>query len=239
MKLNILLLSLISAVSFTGVNKPSSVNQTQNRIQNKPLLRWITHGPLLINASETYYFDVDNPNHDKTYPDYTYYGTFNPNVGVNEADYSAFAYDSTDTSVRLIPQYSLSEISDVRSEGLAFFGLSYLNLLPDHCAIADDTRHLNDCFSVFRLSNGANPRIGRGIVLFRSSANGTFYGWDNYQSLEDFQRNPALRVAFEVNRYVQIAMLYEVDNFDNRWLFKNHEYYHNVGIYSFYTTPQN
>ena len=39
------------------------------------------------------------------------------------------------------------------------------------------------------------------------------------------------------NLYVQIAILYEVHNWDNGWwLWQNNWYYHNIGIYTFHTT---
>jgi hypothetical protein len=46
-----------------------------------------------------------------------------------------------------------------------------------------------------------------------------------------------MRLAFPAGMVVQIAVLYELDNYDTGWwIFQNHVYYHEVAIYQFNTT---
>lgn len=240
--------SVIFMLLFSQLGGISFKSNTSN---SKKANYWFTHGPIVINVNETYSFEthtdadygetdevysVSNPDHREIQPLYRSNSSgVDPMYAVNESSYRVFGEDCTSTQT-ILPVFSFYSSPNVNSNGTAYIGLEYDPHLPSNCTITSDTRYLKDTNGYLQLGSGANPRINEGLLLYRSSVTGNFNLWDGYVYLSDFRNNPSLRVNFQPNRYVQLAILYEIDNYDNGWLFKKHKYYHTLGIYCFYTT---
>lgn len=244
------LLSLSTGSNTLGspANAYESVRDDEHEIgapHAKRKVRWFSHGEEIINGTELYGFDTspqysaDNPDHTTTYAAYdpTPSGGVTAMTAVNESSFVVFAADSTEDEFDFSCRYSLSSSPEINSNGTSYVGVRYTPYLPPNCEICSDSRTLGTANGVWHLASGASPTIGTGILLYRSNSTGSFSTWDGYQYLSDFQNNPNLRIAFGPNLYVQIAILYEVHNWDNGWwLWQNNWYYHNIGIYTFHTT---
>jgi len=248
MKKLFLLLGLFSAmVEFTGADFGAQHNTlellaTPHSIKRQVITpMWITHAASLINVTETYDFetetgyDATNTDQRNFFPTYTDGGV--QGVYVNETSYDAFAVDSTNVSLSLHPLRNLSTASYDNSNGVANFFMSYNPYLASRCAISDDSRTLAQTGAYFHLTSGAGPTIHQGVLLYRSNTTGNYSGWDGYVYLNTWQTNPSCRISFAGGLVVQLAMLYEIDNYDTGWwVFQKHVYYHVVGIYKFNTT---
>ena len=202
--------------------------------------KWFTHGEEIINGTEFYGFDTSNqfnsstPDHTTTYAAYS--GGVTNMVAVNESSFYPYGYDSTSQRFDFTCRYSLGSSAEIIANGAAHVGVSYSPYLPGNCEICYDSRALGDAAPFWQLADGESPVIANGILLHRSNSTGNFTTWDGYVYLDAFIENPNLRLYFGANQVVQIAILYEIHNYDNGWwIFQNHRYYHNIGIYCFET----
>lgn len=249
------LLSLALTSFGYGINKhnidnSNIANQRSSLINRKavnPL--WITYNPTLINTTHTYDFDTynepfsngqhyssDNPDYNLIVP--KYYDGMVANY-VNASCFLAFAYDSTNERKDIPPASGFMNWSNISSNGKAFFGIDTSIMLPYSCEISDDNMQLKNCNSAFWFPDSSiNPTIRKGLLLYRSSYDGSFSGWDGYYYLDKFASSD-LRIQFNENKYCQVVILYEVHNFDDGWwIFQNHEYYNVVGVYNFRTSDK-
>lgn len=204
--------------------------------------KWFTHGELIINGTEYYGFDTsdlynfNDPDHTTKYAEYTPSGV-NPITAVNESSFTVFATDYSEEEFEFSCRYSLLSSPEINSEGTSYVGVQYTPYIPPNCEICYDTRTLGTADSAWHLTSGASPEVGTGILLYRSNSTGSFLTWDGYKYLSSFQNDSSLRLPFGPNLCVQIAILYEVHNWDDGWwLWQHHSYFHNIGIYTFQTT---
>lgn len=253
------LVPALSAAAFLppfGQTSFALINSTQPQAlfrQKKNAVNWIIHSSTLTNLTETYSFatnsnyddsndypnspySIDNPDRRQYFPTYNDGGV--QGYYVNETLFEAYCQDETGETIQLTPDESLNTFSSLNAEGSAAFWISSSGHIPSRTLLSNDTKSLAYVNSYFHLTSGASPAIGTGIILYRSNTINSFTTWDGYYSISSFTSNSSLRITFPAGRYVQVAMLYELDNYDTGWwIFQQHIYYHVGGFYSFYTAP--
>ncbi|MBR6055794.1 MAG: hypothetical protein IKP56_01185 [Bacilli bacterium] len=244
-------LSLLLCAAFIYSNTPSQEKSLKHGDSLIPtdirgLLGSSGHSELIINGTEDYDFNTTNmythlsPDHRRTVALYGQTGDPSSLTAVNETSYFVSGTDSTNVTYTFNCSYSLLPETNLNSEGTCSVSVNLQAHLPDNCEIEYDNRTLDDLSSYFQLSNyqgNTYPEVGHGILLHRSNGTGNFTTWDGFVPLDSFITTPTLQIQFSAGLYVQLAILYEIHNWDNGWwIFQNHKYYHNIGIYSFRTS---
>ena len=248
---NMKCLSLLLCAAFIYSNTPSqkkSLKHVDSLIPTdiRGLLGSSGHSELIINGTENYDFNTSsqynflNPDHERRIAAYGQSGNNSSLTAVNETSFFVSGIDSTNQSYTFNCRNSLIAEPEINSHGTCQVKVTFNPHLPSNCEIEYDNRTLNDLSSYFQLSNyqgNTYPDVGHGVLLHRANGSGNFLGWDGFVPLDSFLTTPTLQIEFSGSLYVQIAVLYEIHNWDNGWwVFQNHRYYHNIGIYCFRTT---
>jgi hypothetical protein len=249
--INMKCLSLLLCAAFIYSNTPSqekSLKHVDSLIPTdiRGLLGSSGHSELIINGTENYDFNTTSsynylyPDHRRTIAAYEQNGNQSSLTAVNEASFFVSGTDTTNRSYTFHCSDSLLPEVEINSNGTCRINVAYDPHLPNNCEIEYDNRTLDDLSSYFQLSNyqgNTYPEVGHGILLHRSNGTGNFTTWDGFVPLDSFITTPTLQIQFSGGLYVQLAILYEIHNWDNGWwVFQNHKYYHNIGIYSFRTS---
>lgn len=236
--------SLISLLIFSSIFtlrvSAREFEDSSNNFEIQP--RWYIHGETIINATETYSFETES-GYNMNNPDFRAVTPMYSNINgeynqINESLFRVSAFDSTNQEQVLNCTSSFMNFGNIFSNGKAYVKIQYYgdDHLPNHCEISEDTMTLNSADTLFRLKSNEDVSIYKGIVLHRQSSTGVFNGWDNYVMLEQFINDSSLRIAFDENMYVQVAILYEIHNYDDGWwIFQKHAHYRVMGIYNFRT----
>src|SRR5574344_1372594 len=214
-----IVMSSISANSFFSLPKTSNVldNDDSFLFTDSIHKKW-PHGPLLINVTENYSYQTtmsysaQNPNHLGIKPVYTDSNAVN-DVNVNESCFYPYVEDASQNRVLLTPLNSVYSNPSMTTSGNTYLDIRYERHLPTRCKITPDSRSLGDVDPFFQLKSGASPNIGNGLLLYRTRTTNVFSKWDNYYSLDEFVNNIDLRIRFGSNANVQIAVIYEIDNY--------------------------
>lgn len=242
---------LLLCATFVFANAPLHKPSKTNSLDLIPtdirgLVNSSGHSELIINGTENYDFDTTSsynhlsPDHRRTIAAYEQNGNQSSLTAVNETSFFVSGTDTTNQSYTFHCSDSLLPEVNINSHGTCHINVAYNPHLPNNCEIEYDNRTLDDLSSYFELSNyqgNTYPEVGHGILLHRSNGTGNFRFWDGFVPLDSFITTPTLQIQFSAGLYVQLAILYEIHNWDNGWwVFQNHKYYHNIGIYSFRTT---
>ena len=220
-------------------NEPLLLAQKKEQNANSEGLRWIIHNPILINTTETYDFatesryDAYNTDRRLISPEFG-----NNNYYINESSFLLYACDTTGEVEILPPLDNLFTSSGLNSNGEAYFYARTDLRLNDHTRINEDSRILNDPDSYFYAASGNfSPTVEKGILLYRYGTTIDYTVWDHFIHLDELDSNPTLRIYIPAGNTVKIAILYEIDNYDDGWwIFQQHHYHHVAGIYQFNTT---
>ena len=243
-------ITLLLCAAFVYANAPSHEASKANNTSLIPtdirgLVNSTGHSELIINGTENYDFNTTSsynylyPDHRRTIAAYEQNGNQSSLTAVNETSFFVSGTDTTNQTYTFHCSDSLLPEVEINSNGTCHINVTYNPHLPNNCEIEYDNRTLNHLSSYFQLSNyqsNTYPEVGHGVLLHRSNGTGIFTGWDGFVPLDSFVMSPGLQIQFSGSLYVQIAVLYEIHNWDNGWwAFQKHAYYHNIGIYCFKT----
>ena len=222
-----LLLCATFAFANAPLHKPSKTNSLDLIPTDiRGLVNSSGHSELIINGTENYDFDTTSsynylyPDHRRTIAAYEQNGNQSSLTAVNETSFFVSGTDTTNQSYTFHCSDSLLPEVKINSHGTCHINVAYAPHLPNNCEIEYDNRTLDDLSSYFQLSNyqgNTYPEVGHGILLHRSNGTGNFTTWDGFVPLDSFITTPTLQIQFSAGLYVQLAILYEIHNWDNGW----------------------